>query len=127
MKRYFLEVDKQWQWIWAEKMGNQLWFHLNGETHNVEYKSKKNRRDSSAEFIETGEIKAPMPGKIMKVLKRQGESVDQGETVIVMEAMKMEYSLEADVKGTVESLNVSENQQVNVGQLLAKISKEDND
>ena len=127
MKRYFLEVDDQWQWVWAEKLGNQLWFHFQGETHSLEFKSKKNRRDSSAEFIESGEIKAPMPGKIMKVLKNQGDAVEQGETVLVMEAMKMEYSLEADVKGTIEALNVDENQQVNVGQLLAKISKEDND
>lgn len=68
-----------------------------------------------------------MPGKIMKVLKKLGEKVVVGETVIVMEAMKMEYSLEADVTGTLESISVSENDQVNLGQLLASISKEEND
>ncbi|MCB0392507.1 MAG: acetyl-CoA carboxylase biotin carboxyl carrier protein subunit [Bdellovibrionales bacterium] len=127
MKRYFLEVDGQWQWVWAERIGNEFWFHCNGNTHNVEFKSKTSRRGGNTEFIESGEIKAPMPGKIMKVLKKLGEKVVVGETVIVMEAMKMEYSLEADVTGTLESISVSENDQVNLGQLLASISKEEND
>lgn len=40
----FLEVDGQWQWVWAERIGNEFWFHCNGNTHNVEFKSKTSRR-----------------------------------------------------------------------------------
>ena len=127
VQRYFLAIDNQWQWIWAAKRGNELWFHYRGETFCTEINSKKTRRQNSTEFIETGEIKAPMPGKIIKIFKKMGERVQQGEKVLVMEAMKMEYSLEADRSGTIEKLNVDENDQVNVGQLLVKISKEKND
>ena len=125
MKRYFVEIDGQWRWIWAEKVGPQLWFHLEGQTFAVDWNSKKKSlRDTATEMIETGEIKAPMPGQVIKVLKNEKDRVQKGETVLVLEAMKMEYSLEADTQGVIEKLNVGENQQVNLGQLLAVINKE---
>ncbi|MCB9025815.1 MAG: acetyl-CoA carboxylase biotin carboxyl carrier protein subunit [Bdellovibrionaceae bacterium] len=127
MKRFYIEMDQTWHWVWAEKIKNQLWFHFKGKTQCVEFKSKKNRRESTEDFIETGEIKAPMPGKIKKIFKVNGDSVTKGETIVIMEAMKMEYSLEADVDGTIEEIDIDENSQVNVGQILVKITKAKHD
>lgn len=51
-----------------------------------------------------GSVTAPMPGKIIKVLVNQGDSVEAGAPLVVMEAMKMEHVLEAPFAGTVAEL-----------------------
>ena len=50
-------------------------------------------------------VKAPMPGMIVNIVKKVGDSVKEGETVVVLEAMKMENSLPATVSGTIKAIN----------------------
>ena len=50
-------------------------------------------------------VKAPMPGMIVSYAKKVGDSVDEGETIVVLEAMKMENALPAPVSGTVKAIN----------------------
>ena len=52
-------------------------------------------------------LTAPMPGMIVRYLKQVGDKVDKGETVVVLEAMKMENSLPAPVGGTIKAVNFS--------------------
>ena len=122
MKQYFLDVDGQRVAVWAQKLGNELWFHWNGKTEVLELKSKSNHRtkDGGTGGGE-GVIEAPMPGKIIKSNFSVGDKVDAGETLIVMEAMKMEYSLEADKAGVIKSWNAQVDQQVALGEVLAEI------
>jgi len=67
------------------------------------------------------EITAPMPGTVMKVLVEEGASVAEGDTVVVMEAMKMEQPIKAPCAGTVQSVEVSEGDTVDTGQVVAVI------
>ena len=67
-------------------------------------------------------ITAPMPGKIVKVLVKEGEAVEAGRGVLVMEAMKMENELKASKAGTVQEIKVKEGQAVEMGALLLVIS-----
>lgn len=71
----------------------------------------------------TGPVKlnAPMPGKIVKVLVNQGDVVEAGRGVLVMEAMKMENELKAPRAGTVQEIRVKEGQAVEMGALLLVI------
>jgi len=48
---------------------------------------------------------APMPGMIVGVEKKEGETVNQGETILVLEAMKMENALPAPISGTITKIN----------------------
>jgi pyruvate carboxylase subunit B len=59
-------------------------------------------------------VKAPMPGMIVNIVKQVGESVKAGETVVVLEAMKMENALAASVSGTIKSIHCK------VGESVAK-------
>jgi len=59
-------------------------------------------------------VKAPMPGMIINYEKQVGDTVEEGETVVILEAMKMENSLPAPVGGTIKSVNF------NVGDSVAK-------
>ena len=64
---------------------------------------------------------APMPGKIVRVAVRQGEAVRARQTVVVIEAMKMENELRAARDGTVGELHAREGAPVVAGELLAVI------
>jgi acetyl/propionyl-CoA carboxylase alpha subunit len=106
----------------AEKIGGQLWFHWQGETFSYE-PPRKTKAGGAAGSAEPGKIKSPMPGKIIKVWVKKGEQVEEGRPLIVMEAMKMEYTLTADLSGSVSALNCAEGQQVTLGQLLVEIKE----
>ena len=75
-------------------------------------------------FIETGNevpeggLVAPMPGKVIEVKVKKGDKVKAGDTLIIIEAMKMEHSIKASENGKVTKLMVSLNQQVDNGATL---------
>jgi len=66
-------------------------------------------------------VSAPMPGHILSVLVAVGDSVEVGDTLVVMEAMKMENEIKSHVAGTVRELKVSKGQDVGVGEVLVVI------
>jgi len=68
-----------------------------------------------------GSLVAPMPGKIIQVLKQAGDSVEAGDAVIVMEAMKMEHTLRAASSGKLEQVSARAGDQVAEGALLAEV------
>ncbi len=84
----------------AERIGQTVWMHLNGEIYTIEVK----RDDADALAGADDEGVAPMPGLISKILVEEGQKVEAGQAVIVMEAMKMEYTVEAPSAGTVKLL-----------------------
>lgn len=67
------------------------------------------------------EIKAPMPGKIVKVLVAEGAEVKSNQGLLVMEAMKMQNEIKSPKKGVVKKLSVSEGDAVSSGDLLAAV------
>jgi biotin carboxyl carrier protein len=69
----------------------------------------------------SGEIRAPMPGKIIDVLVSVGDIVRAGDKVLRMEAMKMENEIFAPVDGSVTEVAVQEGKDVEEGQLLVVI------
>jgi 3-methylcrotonyl-CoA carboxylase alpha subunit len=66
-------------------------------------------------------IKAPMPGRIVRVLTTEGKQVAKGERLIVLEAMKMEHTLAAARAATVDKVLVSEGEQVQDGRVLVTL------
>jgi oxaloacetate decarboxylase alpha subunit/pyruvate carboxylase subunit B len=66
-------------------------------------------------------VTAPMPGMIVNFEKKVGDSVSQGETVVILEAMKMENALPAPASGTIKSINFSSGDSVAKGDVLAVI------
>ena len=64
-------------------------------------------------------LAAPMPGKIVRVLVSQGDEVEAGAGVLVVEAMKMQNEIKSPKKGTIQKILVSEGAAVNAGDVLA--------
>lgn len=67
-------------------------------------------------------INAPMPGTILRVLVEPGQAVKKGTVLLILEAMKMENEIMAANDGTVASVNVTKNQQVNSGDLMLSLN-----
>ncbi|WP_334305905.1 pyruvate carboxylase [Caminicella sporogenes] len=67
------------------------------------------------------EIGASIPGMISKILVKEGEKVEEKQSIAIIEAMKMETNILAPVNGQVENILVSEGQQVKAGQLIIKL------
>ncbi len=67
------------------------------------------------------EVTAPMPGTILKVNVTPGQTVSQGDTLVVLEAMKMENEVVAAADGVVGEILVNANDRVESGQLLLTI------
>ncbi len=68
------------------------------------------------------QLKAPMSGKIVLVLVKTGDTVDAGQGIIVIEAMKMQNEIRSPKSGTVERLLVAQGQTVNAGEVVAIVS-----
>ena len=68
-----------------------------------------------------GGLVAPMPGKILKIMNKKGAKVKAGDTLIILEAMKMEHTIKASDQGIISDLFVKVGDQVENGSLLMKI------
>jgi biotin carboxyl carrier protein len=77
------------------------------------------RRHGVLEVEGRQQITAPMPGKVVRVLVSEGEEVEAGQGLLVVEAMKMQNEIRSPKTGRVEKLFAKENQAVNAGDVLA--------
>jgi propionyl-CoA carboxylase alpha chain len=72
-----------------------------------------------ADAIPSGSLLAPMPGTVVKVAVAEGDEVEAGDVVLVLEAMKMQHTIAAPSAGRVTTLNAQPGQQVASGDVLA--------
>jgi len=73
----------------------------------------------------SGEVNSPMPGLIVAVPVEEGQTVSQGQTVVILESMKMQNELKAPIDGVVGSVNVETGQTVDKNALLIEIKSPD--
>ncbi len=66
-------------------------------------------------------IKAPMPGLVLKIPVGAGEEVDKGDILLILEAMKMENAIKSPGKGTIKHIKVGEGDAVDKGQVLIEL------
>ena len=79
------------------------------------------RRHGSVEAEGRQQIVAPMPGKVVRLLVKEGDRVEAGQGLLVVEAMKMQNEIRSPKSGTVERILAMEGQPVNSGEILAWI------
>jgi biotin carboxyl carrier protein len=84
-------------------------------------RSFRSRRRLGASEQGVMKIKAPMPGKVVRILAPAGSQVEMGQSVLVIEAMKMQNELKAPKTGVVKKINVEEGAAVDAGQSLAEV------
>ena len=107
-----------------------LEFEVNGNRREIKVKDKTERAlvsvndENSIKMADPDnnlEIGAGIPGSIIKVLVKEGDNVKEGDSLAVIEAMKMETNIVASADGVIEKVYIAEGQQVKSGELLIKI------
>ena len=97
------------------------WVTINGQTF-VLTKTSGARKGRHGPHHPAGELTAPMPGQIRAVNVSEEEAVIKGQTLLVIEAMKMEIRVQAPMDGVVKKLFVEQGQTVEREQLLIEIA-----
>ncbi len=110
----------------VQKDGTRIvYFELNGQPREVAIKDfsvesdlvEKPKADQQNEF----HVGATMPGTVVKVLVEEGDTVKQGDHLVITEAMKMETTIQAPVSGTVEKIYVEPGEAISQGDLLIEL------
>ncbi len=95
---------------------------VNGKTYDVSIvEGLKEVAASGASNGAGTEVKSPLPGAILKVIAREGDIVEEGDVLFLMEAMKMETEIKAPCAGKVGSIRVDVGATVTAGQLLVTL------
>jgi biotin carboxyl carrier protein len=121
-----LKVDGQTVRVLAQSIQGKIWYHWRGQTYEIAEIAAGEASRSRARGptrARGGDIRAPMPGKIIQVLAKEGATVADRQPLIVMEAMKMEYTLESASAGTIEKVLCKAGDQVQMGQELVKLAE----
>ncbi len=105
----------------AEVVGAETWVSIEGWTYKLPNTGVNRLKKKYSSTGGSGEICAPMPGQILKVLVKNGDSVDEGASLFIVEAMKMEHTLKAPYSGTVTDLNFKDGDTVSGRDIILKI------
>ncbi|MCD6222148.1 MAG: pyruvate/oxaloacetate carboxyltransferase [Thermoplasmata archaeon] len=115
--RYKIKVDGE---LYSVNVKSDAEVEIDGKKYKVEI-AEVEAKKNSMEKEEHGEkvIKAPMLGMIIKINVKEGQRVKKGDTVAILEAMKMENEILAPADGVIKKINVKEGQNVNAGEIIA--------
>lgn len=125
--RVKIQLDGVEKTVLAQVIDQKFWCCVDSVTFCFELSdlvSTSSTRNQKAKLKNSHLITAPMPGKITKIFVQQGSPVEKAEPLLVMEAMKMEYTLKSDLKTTVEKIDIKVGDQVSLGQLLIELKPE---
>jgi biotin carboxyl carrier protein len=136
-------VDGRTYNIEKRRLGSEaIWFGVNGVSREIAVTPSETGYDVSihgnripVEFVGSrrklrrqgpgsdgvAAVRAPMPGKIVRILRAQGDEVDVHQGIVVMEAMKMQNEIRSPKSGKVVQLSVAEGDAVKLGDLIAQV------
>jgi biotin carboxyl carrier protein len=107
--------------IKSERVANDLHLWVGSTRFAAEVRDPRSLRGRAQAADDRGpkKIVAPMPGKVVRLLVREGDEVELGAGVAVVEAMKMQNEIKSPKKGTVQKIMATEGAAVNAGDVLA--------
>ncbi len=119
----------------VERDGENLRITVDGEMHTVKIegdigpsKTVRSRRGRpGAQNEASGSIVSSIPGKVVSIDVKVGDRVEEGETILILEAMKMQNEISSPVSGVVTDIFVEEGQSIESNFELASVSKEAHD
>lgn len=120
-KRYPIEILSSHQ--------NEYELLINGVSYSFSVETpfsleRKKMLTSQASESTTIRLKAPMPGKILEVMVKTGDVVKAGDTLLILEAMKMQNAILASTKGIIKKVLVKEGDTTSKSDLLIELEKD---
>lgn len=118
LKPYYVKVDNVLEEVYLETL-TEIVPTIDGRSIDAGRVSKGSKRPKARN---DSDVTTPMPGRIVAVNVKEGDVVNAGDTVVTVEAMKMENPVHAPVSGTVKAIYVAEGDTVNPDECLIEIA-----
>ncbi len=122
---YSILLDGRALEVRVQPAGDAVRVHAGGQEFLAEVldpRAWRGKRGGVLELEGRQQITAPMPGKVVRLLVKAGDTVEAGQGLLVVEAMKMQNEIRAPKSGKVERLAVTEGQAVNAGEVIAVVA-----
>lgn len=112
--KYLTDLNGVRKLVYCVVKGNRSYIDIDGMLIELEIPSDDGNMASSAaaHTVAKDKIFAPMPGKIVKLLVKEGEKVEAKQPMVIVEAMKMENQVNSPASGTVKKINFKDGEQV---------------
>ena len=117
--RIIVELDGVTSFAHVVRSDDKWWIHFQGRIYVTNMHEPGSKNSSLSE----GSLSAPMPGTILDVLVKSGQRVRQGQTLLVMEAMKIEHRIQAPKAGEVIAVHFETGDRVDMGANLVEIGE----
>lgn len=132
MKEYKFKISSKDYVVSVDNVEeNKVKVTVNGTTHTVELEEKTSEVPVTVRPVVTRPVaasnnattndkplKSPLPGVILDVFVKVGDSVKNGQKVVLLEAMKMENNIDADKDGVVKEIKIAKGDSINEGDTL---------
>jgi acetyl/propionyl-CoA carboxylase alpha subunit len=115
---YLLRHDGLQRRCVVARAGDDRWIWIDGHVHHLRIATRADKRAAAP----THDLVAPMPGQVLKVLVAAGDSVRRDQTLVVLEAMKMQYELASPRDGVVRHVHTVAGAQVPSGVALVTLA-----
>jgi biotin carboxyl carrier protein len=117
---YRVVVNGRAEVVWTVRTPSERWAFWNGRVFTIKVDRERSRAGrAGAEAHQS--LTAPMPATVLKVLVTPGTPVRKGDTLMILEAMKMELPVRATADGTVRVISCREGELVQAGAPLAEL------
>jgi acyl-CoA carboxylase subunit alpha len=117
-----LEIDGVARTYEIAQAGHQVFVHSPNTSTTI---TRLPRYPRSAAASQRESANSPMPGQVLRILVQEGQQVKTGDSLVVLEAMKMEQTIRTTINGVVQSVLVTAGQVVAPGQMLVQISAQE--
>lgn len=107
--------------VYTRKCGDHYYCSVAGENYTFEQKVGTGFRRTTAREQSEDSVSSPMPGLVVKIPVAVGDAVDEGTTLAIIEAMKMQNELRASRKGIVKKIHFQEGEQVDAFQPIVEL------
>ncbi len=119
--RAWLTIGERHVEVVIATRGDDVFVHLDGEAYRLRYQHPLDRLAAAAAGNAEDRILAPMPGSVVSVAVKAGDSVTRGQTLLVMESMKMETTITAPRDGVVAEISYDKGQTFDRDALLLSL------
>lgn len=119
---YYLTLDGVSQNLWIAHHKDTVYVHAFGRTWELEVTGRTGSRglESKGENVAS----APMPGVVVSILVAMGDTVEKGQTLVIIESMKMQSEISARTAGTIEAVWVAVGDKFDRGAKLVTLASE---
>ena len=123
-----LTVDGRLSRVFVAQDQERTYVHIGGKVIVLDNAAKETDRQRSGAGVSgaaPGAITSPMPGNLIKVMVQQGDTVEEGQALVIVEAMKMENEIRSPSQGVVRSINFSVGDLVDVRVPIVELETDD--